>query len=117
MANGNVGKGFADLGMRAALPVGGGFIGAIVGALTAPSNDGFRGIVRVWEGAALGLVVGVGSAIIIDAAVLARKDVTPGRDLQNPEPTPAPARQAAIRVLPSFSPTPGGATGGVVGTF
>ena len=93
MANGNIGKGFADLGMRVALPVGGGLIGMIAGGLTAPSGDGLGGLVRMMEGGAIGL----------------------GHEGDR-EPAPAPAPQA-LRVLPSFAPTSGGATGGVVATF
>lgn len=67
-ANGQAGMGFASLGLRVGAPV---VTGVLGGALGAASGDGYA----VIGGAAIGIVAGSIGAIVVDAAVLARKTV------------------------------------------
>lgn len=115
VAHGNVAKGFGDLGLRASIPVAGAFMGALIGAATGSRDDAVDATTQMFQGAAIGVLAGVATAITIDAAVLARKEVSPSRERER-EPAPLP-RTAVVRILPSFAPTQGGATGGVVGVF
>ncbi|HYJ08047.1 MAG TPA: hypothetical protein VEX18_03540 [Polyangiaceae bacterium] len=66
-AHGNPGRGFASFGMRLGMPI----AGAFLGAATASGCDGFECEV---SGAALGLLLGMGGAMAIDAAVFAYDD-------------------------------------------
>lgn len=66
-SNGQVGKGFASLGIRAGAPIVLGLTGAALG-----SGDGDT----AGSLAVLGVISGVATAIALDAAVLARKTVT-----------------------------------------
>jgi hypothetical protein len=66
-AHGNPGRGFASFGMRLGMPI----AGAFLGAATASGCDGFQ---CEASGAAVGLLLGMGGAIAIDAAVFAYDD-------------------------------------------
>lgn len=68
-AHGHVGKGFGSLGLRLGLPVGGALIAA---AIARPCGGDFGCLGE----SALGFLVGTGSAIAIDAAVLANEEVS-----------------------------------------
>ncbi len=70
-ANGQVGMGFASLGLRVGAPVVAGVLGGALAA-GASSGDGYA----VVGGAAIGIVAGSIAAVVVDAAVLARKTVT-----------------------------------------
>jgi hypothetical protein len=66
-AHGNPGRGFASFGMRLGMPI----AGAFLGAATSSGCDGFE---CEASGAALGLLLGMGGAIAIDAAIFAYDD-------------------------------------------
>lgn len=66
-AHGNPGRGFASFGMRLGMPI----AGAFLGAAAASGCDGFE---CEAGGAALGLFLGMGGAMAIDAAVFAYDD-------------------------------------------
>jgi len=68
----NPGRGFASFGMRLGLPLAGAFVGASVSS----NCDGF---LCEADGAAAGLLLGMGGAIAIDAAVFAYDDRRPSR--------------------------------------
>jgi hypothetical protein len=91
-AHGRAGVGFGSLGIRIGAPI----VGVAIGSAMADCPE--REDRGSWCGAgemALGLLVGVGSAMAIDAAVLAR------------EPAPARERVAARpRLVPGVSLTP-----------
>jgi hypothetical protein len=91
-ANGQTGRGFASLGIRAGTPVAGFLILA----------DGIenRSVFRAGLGVSL-LIAWIPGAIAIDAAVLARKEVPASR----------------VSVAPLVAPTRGGGTFGLGGTF
>lgn len=118
LAHGSGGKALGDLALRVGTPFGAAFVGGIAFAATAPAGtDGIAGLGRIMVGMAYGAVAGVGIAIGIDAIVLAREDVPAAKaaDVAHAAPRPAPAQHASI--VPTFAPTPGGATAGVAGTF
>jgi hypothetical protein len=127
-SHGNVGKGFADLGLRVGLPVVSGLVGVgIVEALPRPDCNNpanasatacqpFGLLAEVVFGGVLGVATGVVTAITFDAAVLGRETV----------PADAPSRSVTQPVIASIAPTfsvvPEGQGGsrtsfGVVGTF
>jgi hypothetical protein len=74
-AHGNWGRAFGSLGLRLGAPIAGAFLGA---ALEDCRGGDFCG----FSGAAVGLVVGMGTAIVLDAAVLAREKVIEEPTLQ-----------------------------------
>lgn len=107
-SHGNVGKGFGSLGLRVALPSVGALAGyAIDVSQCTPGYFTFCGL----AGGFLGFVIGVVSAIAIDAGVLAYKKVAP-EDTSNRS-----ARLAGLSfvVLPSLSPDHAGLS--VTGLF
>ena len=73
-ANGQVGKGFASLGIRVGAPLTLGVAGALIGSTGGTSGDWdeFGG---AYLGAAIGLLAGYATAVALDAALLARKTV------------------------------------------
>jgi hypothetical protein len=72
-AHGNVGTGFASLGLRVGLPL----TGALLGAAAADCGSGGGGEFCGLGEVAVGLLLGMGAAIAIDSAVLAREPVEP----------------------------------------
>jgi hypothetical protein len=66
-AHGNPGRGFASFGIRLGMPI----AGIILGAASASGCDGFE---CEAGGAALGLLLGMGGAMALDAAVFAYDD-------------------------------------------
>lgn len=70
-ANGQVGMGFASLGLRVGAPV---VVGVLGGALAAGASNGDG--YAVLGGAAIGIIAGSIGAVVVDSAVLARKTVT-----------------------------------------
>jgi hypothetical protein len=85
-AHGNPGRGFASLGMRFGMPL----AGAIVGAAVASNCDSS---LCELGGAGVGIMLGMGGAIAIDAAVLAYDD-----------PKPSQARRRRLVPLASLTP-------------
>ena len=85
-AHGHRGRAVGSLVLRAGLPIIGGY------ALAEVSEDGLEGFL-------IGFAVGMGTAMIIDSAVLARG---------------TPAKR---RVAPTVTPLAGGASVGVTGSF
>jgi hypothetical protein len=124
-AHGHVGKGFADLGLRVGMPLVLGVLGGMIGVSTyqpPPCNvslggwaglgcaldDTFGPVGAFAEGAMIGGLLGMGGAMALDAAVLAREPIK--HDGVSP------------RIEPAFGLTPerrGGtrATVGLVGAF
>jgi hypothetical protein len=72
-AHGNPGRGFASFGVRLGMPL----AGAIVGA---GLDSGCNSYLCEKNGAAIGLLLGMGGAIAIDAAVFAYDDPVPHAD-------------------------------------
>jgi hypothetical protein len=66
-AHGNTGRGFASFGLRLGMPL----AGAFVGVATASGCDDY---LCETQGAAIGLLLGMGGAIALDAAVFAYED-------------------------------------------
>jgi hypothetical protein len=134
-AHGHVGKGFADLGLRVAMPLVLGFFGGLIGGAAytpPPCNPGTQfcglddlgGVAAAAEGATIGGLLGIGSAIAIDAGLMAREPMRDGDDM--PDPPHAPASQEepyyTSTIQPTFGLAPerqGGAraTAGLVGAF
>jgi hypothetical protein len=91
--HGRVGVGFASLGLRAGLPLGGALLGALVAETVAWARGGFfcdyydECHSRADLGAAIGAALGGAGAIVLDAAVLAYD-------------TPGPARARGVRLAP-----------------
>ena len=104
--NGRAGIGAASLGIRIGLP--------IIGLLAFGTDS------QSLEGAAAGFILGMGTAVAIDAAVFARKR-PPGADLPHAPPArssdPAGAGGTTTRLAPSLMPTRGGALAGMIGVF
>jgi hypothetical protein len=71
--HGNTGRGFASFGVRLGMPL----AGAIVGA---GLDSGCNSYLCEADGAAIGLLLGMGGAIAIDAAVFAYDDPVPQTD-------------------------------------
>jgi hypothetical protein len=68
-----VGTGFASLGLRVGLPLTGAILGAVVADCGSGGGGEFCGVGEV----AVGLLLGMGAAIAVDSAVLAREPVEP----------------------------------------
>jgi hypothetical protein len=96
VAHGNYGTAFGSLVLRAGLPT----AGALVGCAAYGDNQEVLGCL---PGAALGLVIGMGGAIALDAGVLAYRDEKP--------------RPKTFEVMPSASLSRTGATFGLQGSF
>ncbi len=94
----NVGKGFLSLGLRGALPWAGALVGYAIETGQCEPDEWFCGI----TGSSLGFLLGVTSAISIDAGVLAYKEVTPE------DASKRSARLESLVVLPRLSPDGGG---------
>lgn len=113
VVHGRVGAGFASLGMRVVAAPGAAVIGALLAAAADPDVfDETATPTGVAVGFGVGLFLGWGASVAIDAAVLARSEKVEA-------PTPKPQ---AMRVRPSLvlTPTPRGgflSTAGVTGTF
>jgi hypothetical protein len=133
-AHGRIGAGFGDLGIRVGMPVILGFFGAMVGAGTYQQTscntaaDSFCDlgnalgqVAAAAEGAMVGGLIGIGGAVAIDAAVIAREPVK--HDDTDDEQEPSMLRQpSTAKIEPTLGVAPerqGGAraTVGVVGTF
>lgn len=72
-SNGQLGMGFASLGLRVGAPLVLGLTGAALGGASGNSDwDNFSG---AYAGAAIGLLAGYVTAVAVDSAVLARKTV------------------------------------------
>ena len=91
----NPGRGFASMGLRFAMPVAGGFVGA-------SAASGCNGFFCQAGAAAVGLLAGMGGAIAIDAAVFAYDD-------------PKRSRYARVSLTPLVTVLPGRAWVGVFG--
>lgn len=96
--------------MRIGLPVAGcqAFLGGYMVATSSSPDDR-----SAWDGFAyacgMGMVAGIGAAIAIDAAVLARE--------HKDAPDPAPAGKMSLRIAPTFGASNNGAVGGIIGVF
>ena len=114
-AHGQVGRGFADLGIRVGAPVVLGTVGYLVftGGGSNGSYDALAGAVGILLGAGLGIV----AAIVVDAAALAYE---PADDDDDEAVRRSPRRNALLpaTIVPMFAPrTEGGAVLGVSGTL
>lgn len=117
-SHGAIGKGFANLGLRVGMPLVLGAIGGLLGAAAYhpppasacnSSSDDFCGLGQalgpigaIAEGSAIGGLIGIGGAIAVDAAVLAREPVTRHDDSEPAEPRDPPTASGA-----HFEPTVG----------
>jgi hypothetical protein len=111
-AHGRVETGFADLGIRLGAPIAGALTGIGIYAATGPHHCGNCELadLEVLAAGMLGAFVGAVSAVVIDAAVLAREDVPVDR-------TKNVAKRDAVRITPTLRPGHGSLTAGVAGTF
>lgn len=112
-SNGQVGKGFASLGLRVGAPLVTGLTGALLGgAFSGGCSDGWCDNSGIAVGAFLGTLGGAVAAIVIDAAVLARKTV-------NVAPEQARARAPKLSWAPTagFDPRRQMASVGISGAF
>jgi hypothetical protein len=103
----HVGKAFGSFGLRVGLPIGGFFVGYAATKKDCSNDEStsdFCGLEGV-AGGALGMLVGMGAAIAIDSAVLAREDV------------PKRAASARVELEPVLTLTPRFAGAGVRGSF
>jgi hypothetical protein len=109
-ANGQVGKGFGSLGLRLGAPLVGVLGGLATGAASCPGEprpdelpggSGSSNLCPVAH-AALGFLLGSVTAIVVDASVLAKKEV-----LARP----------AVSFAPFVVPTSGGSSLGLAGSF
>lgn len=111
-SNGQVGKGFASLGLRLGAPLVGGLTGLAFGAAMDGGCNAYDGCGGAAVGAGLGVIAGGIAAVVIDSAVLARKQVVVTDD-------------EAKRTTPKLQWVPSGgydakrqaATVGISGTF
>jgi hypothetical protein len=127
-SHGHVGKGFLDLALRAGIPVATGFIGGAIAAAEPAPGCGtpsgcalFGGAMQELAGIGIGVMIGVATAVTIDATVIAREPAQQDGTMDRPEPPPPP-RPTTAKIAPTFDLAPertGGsrATVGVVGTF
>ncbi|HZU81501.1 MAG TPA: rhomboid family intramembrane serine protease, partial [Polyangiaceae bacterium] len=106
-AHGNVGYGFASLGIRAGAPIVLGLVGAFFGAAASSNSNGningqlggfFYGLIG-------GMVLGYGAAVTLDAAVFSYEKL------------PRRGEDAWFTLRPDLSVAPGRGTAGVAGTF
>ena len=107
-ANGQVGKGFASLGLRLGAPLVGGLTGFALGAA---GDSGCRDFcLGAAVGATLGVIAGGIAAVVVDSAVLARKQVVV---------TDGHARRPTVQWAPTggYDAKRQAATLGVSGTF
>jgi hypothetical protein len=101
--NGQLGKGAGSFGLRLGAPIAGAVGGIALGVATCPPDDGLNSAPYCQIGlAALGGLAGIVTASVVDAAVLAKKEVRPAR---------------AVSIAPSVVPTRQGTTFGLAGTF
>ncbi len=70
-AHGHAGKALGSLGLRLGLPIGFAMIGGTIAGGCSASSEGCNSLTA----AAVGLFLGMGAAIALDSAVLAREDV------------------------------------------
>lgn len=102
-ANGQWGKGVGSLGLRVGAPLTGMLGGFMLGTATCPEDDGINSAPLCPLGQALvGGMLGLVAASVIDASVLAKKEVRP---------------KPAVSLAPSVVPTKQGTTFGLAGTF
>ena len=106
--HGRIGPGFGSLGLRVGLPLAGLFWGAILGSAV----DSHRGELFN-DGAGIGFLAGMGSAILLDAALLAYEKPSEKEKEAYEE---AKAKHP-VRWMPNLSPQKAGATVGVSGVF
>lgn len=101
--NGQLGKGAGSFGLRLGAPIAGTVGGLALGVATCPADDGLNNGPYCQIGlAALGGLAGIITASVVDAAVLAKKEVRPAR---------------ALSIAPSVVPSRQGTTFGLAGTF
>jgi len=116
--HGNVGRGFADLGIRVVLPplatIGGGLLGLALAQ--DPGGSGAGKLNGLLIGAGLGLITGYVGAVTIDAAALSWETVP--ADSVAPK---AKERASSLRLAPTFAVSPekngGSAVAGLGGAF
>ena len=113
-AHGNPVQGIVSLGTRVVLPLGGAFTGIALGSASGacdhagtPEDDGTAELGCVLGTGAIGFLLGIGAAVVIDAAVLAFDE----------EAKPAPARRATLRVAPTVAYDGRKASIGLAGSF
>jgi hypothetical protein len=119
--HGNVGMGFASMGLRVGAPIVGALIGLAAGAGACSSRSGNGDCLAV--GASLGFLGGYVTAVAVDAAVLAydepKREAPKSGSGEPPAVASAAPRKAApaVQWTPTAAATPQGASVGVAGTF
>jgi hypothetical protein len=107
-ANGEVGRGLGSIGLRAGLPL----VGGLAGAAAA---DGCSGELCGLGHIAVGMMLGMGTALVVDWVALARKS---GPERRHSKGTPTMFRFAGVRANPTLAPTrKGGLAMGLTGSF
>lgn len=110
-SNGQVGMGFASLGLRVGAPVVLGFTGAAIGGAASDNNGDFVDT-GAFAGAVLGVLAGYITAVAVDSAVLARKTV---------KVTPEAAQKSRLKLrwtpTAGYDPKTKMASAGIGGTF
>lgn len=122
--HGHAGKAVGDVAIRVLTPVLGIGLGALIGAAAYQGHDdgtiggaigdAAGGMVATLEGAAIGGLIGIGTAITIDAAVLAREDVPVEKKEAE---RPIAKAKTGPTFHPNAAPTKDGFMAGVGGTF
>ena len=112
-ANGNGGRVLASVGLRIALPLGGGLVGAAIGESRCARSEDPEFLCGLGEVAG-GLLVGMAAATIVDSAVLARKQV----EVPGAAPPAGLVRVGGVSATPDLGVGPQGAVSlGLSGTF
>jgi hypothetical protein len=112
LAHGRVGVAFGSLGLRMGLPVLGGVIGfAAAAPCSSAESKQFLGCAfHGWGEAAVGGLLGLGAAVVLDAALLAHGT----REISEPAES---GRPRVTSVAPSFDPVTRTASVGLGGSF
>ncbi|KYG09697.1 hypothetical protein BE21_16420 [Sorangium cellulosum] len=105
-ANGNLGKGFASLGLNAGCTLGGGMVGLLAGK--AVDSRGWEEVAGIMLGSSAGLI----TANIIDIAVLEREERSTADSYEYIR-----LRSPRLRVAPHVALAPDRATLGLGGAF
>ncbi|HSO41034.1 MAG TPA: hypothetical protein VLT33_51265 [Labilithrix sp.] len=109
---GRTGVAFGSFGLRAGMPMLGGFIGyAAAGSCSADERSAFLGcLFHGWAEAMVGGLIGAAGAIVLDTALLAQGT----HKVAQPRETGVPK---VTSLAPSFDPRTGAASMGLGGTF
>ncbi len=114
IAHGHTAKGFGDLGLRVGLPLAFAGVGYAAGSDTCGKSSALICIPSSLAYAAIGFVLGMGTAIALDGAVLAREDAPLIKSETALRPLP---KRPALQILPDVELGPNKAALGLRGAF